>query len=183
MKKNRFKPFRLNALWAALLISTALTGCGEPEIAVYSQEQPAFDFKQYFDGRVEGWGMFIDRSGEVKKRFTMTFDCEWKGNVGTLTEQFVYSDGVRQTHVWTMVLDGDRITGTASDVMGQAVGRIAGNAVHLNYTLAVPYEGNTYQFDFSDWSHRVDDKVVFNRVQMKKFGFTVGELILSYRKP
>lgn len=173
--------------WAALVLSAGLLGgvaaCSGPDIQSYRQEGPAFDFRNYFDGRVEGWGMFIDRTGLVKKRFTMTFDCEWKGNVGTLTERFKYSDGEEQTHVWEMTLDGEKLTGRASDVIGVADGKVVGNSVHLTYSLEVPYEGKSYAFDFSDWSQRIDDRVVINRVEMKKWGIKVGELVLAYRKP
>ena len=174
---------RIKALCAGVALLSLVSGCAEPDIASYKNVGPAFDFKNYFNGRVEGWGMFIDRSGQVKKHFTMTFDCDWKDNVGTLTEKFVYSDGEKQTHVWTMTLDGEKITGRASDVVGIATGKVVGNSVHLDYTLEVPYEGKSYQFDFSDWSQRLDEKVVINRVEMKKFGFKVGELVLAYRKP
>lgn len=189
MDNNRFSGWKhsarraLTALAVTGGLALGVTACSGPQAEVYRQEGPAFNFRDYFDGRVEGWGMFIDRTGLVKKRFTMTFDCEWKGNVGTLTEKFVYSDGEKQTHVWEMTLDGETLTGRASDVIGVANGKVIGNSVHLTYSLEVPYEGKSYAFDFSDWSQRIDDRVVINRVEMKKWGFKVGELVLAYRKP
>ena len=80
------------------------------------------DLAQYFNGTVDGWGMFQDRSGKVVKRFYVRIDAKWDGNKGTLDEHFEYTDGEKQNRVWTLVKDGDRYTGTAADVVGTAAG-------------------------------------------------------------
>ena len=36
----------------------------------YAAEQPTLDLKTYFNGTVDAWGMFQDRSGKVIKRGT-----------------------------------------------------------------------------------------------------------------
>lgn len=40
-----------------------------------------------------------------------------------------------------------------------------------------------YAGQFDDWMFLVDDKVLLNRVTMRKFGIRVGEVTLSFRKP
>ena len=53
--------------------SIGLAGCSSsPQISDYAQEKPLFDLKTYFDGVVDGWGIFTDRSGKVVKRFIVT---------------------------------------------------------------------------------------------------------------
>ncbi|MGN6389150.1 MAG: DUF3833 domain-containing protein [Burkholderiaceae bacterium] len=170
-----------NWLLAALLL---LGGCAtRSDVTHYAQEAPAFALEQVFSGTVDGWGMVQDRGGDVIKRFTVTIRCSWENGVGTLDEHFEYADGTRQQRIWTIRRTGDgRYTGTAGDIVGEATGRVAGNALHWNYTMAVPVDGRTVNLDFDDWMFRIDDEVVLNRTTMTKFGIRVGDITLSFRR-
>jgi hypothetical protein len=164
------------------LAALALTACAAVDVAQYASEKPPLDLAHYFNGTVDGWGMFQDRSGNVVKRFTVRIDCTWNGNEGTLDEHFVYADGTTQDRKWKLVKDGDRYTGTAADVVGIASGAASGNALHWNYVLAVPVDNRTWNMDMDDWMFLVDDRTMLNRTTMSKFGFRVGEVTLSFRK-
>ena len=151
--------------------------------ADYAAEQPALDLKTYFNGTVDAWGMFQDRSGKVIKRFTVVMDCRWDGDTGVLDEQFTYSDGTRQRRVWTLKKVGDhRYVGSASDVIGQAAGESGGNAFNWKYTLALPVDGRVYHVNFDDWMFLMDEKVMLNRSYMSKWGFNLGEVSLTFVK-
>jgi hypothetical protein len=39
-----------------------------------------------------------------------------------------------------------------------------------------------YNVDFDDWMYLVDEKVMINRAVMSKFGFKLGEVLLSFTK-
>lgn len=178
----------LRACWrtaaAGALAVTLLAGCSTPaEPAHYAAEQPLLDVQRYFNGRLLAYGMFQDRGGTVVKRFTVTMLCSWVGDVGTLDEQFVYADGTRQRRVWTLRKTGPgRYAGTAPDVVGEAVGVVAGNALRWNYVLALPVDGKIINVDFEDWMFMIDDKVMLNRAAMSKFGFNLGSVTLSFVK-
>ena len=160
-----------------------LTGCAAPRVENYGDESPVLDLREYFDGRVEAWGMFQDRSGRVVKRFTVAISGSWRGNVGTLEEDFVYSDGTTQRRVWTITrADDHSYTGYADDVIGEASGQARGNALRWRYVLALDVDGKTYHVDFDDWMYLVDEKVLLNRSEMRKFGFRLGEVTLAFRK-
>ena len=75
---------RLAALGAAATTPALLAGCAGPQIENYARERPLLDLRQYFDGTVDAWGVFTDRSGQVVKRFTVVMDCQWNGNEGVL---------------------------------------------------------------------------------------------------
>ena len=164
------------------MAALGLAACATIDVAQYANEKPSLDLAQYFTGTVDGWGMFQDRSGTVVKRFYVRIDCTWKGNEGTLDEHFEYTDGTTQNRVWKLTKDGNRYTGTASDVVGTAQGTAAGNALHWNYVLALPVDGKTWNIDMDDWMYLIDDKTMLNRTTMSKFGFRVGEVTLSFRK-
>lgn len=163
-------------------VALSLAGCATVDVASYRSERPPLDLAEYFNGTVDGWGMFQDRSGQVVRRFTVRIDAKWDGNRGTLDEHFEFSDGEKQNRVWTLVRDGDRYTGTAGDVVGTGQGIQQGNAFNLRYVLRVPWAGRTIDVDMDDWMWRIDGETVLNRTAMTKFGFRVGEVTLSLRK-
>lgn len=163
--------------------AAALAGCAAPPVAVYSAEQPVLQLHEYFNGKVDAWGIFTDRSGRVVKRFTVAMDCRWQGGEGVLDEAFLYSDGSRQRRVWrlTRLADG-RYTGRADDVVGLAQGQQRGNAFHWTYTLALPVDGRVWEVQMDDWMYLVSERVMLNKATMSKFGVTLGEVTLSFAK-
>ena len=173
---------RLAALAGGFAAALALAGCSSTPVERYAAEKPVLDLARYFNGTIDGWGMFQDRSGRVLKRFHVWIDATWRGDTGTLDEHFEYSDGTTQNRVWTIVKDGDRYTGLAADVVGEARGSAAGNALHWTYVLAVPVDGRVWNMDMDDWMYLVDERTLLNRTTMSKFGIRAGEVTLSFRK-
>jgi len=171
-------------LSACLMTFALLSGCASVEVSDYRAETPALDLRQYFNGKLDAWGMFQDRSGKVIKRFHVAMLASWQGEVGTLDESFTYSDGTAQKRVWTLTRqpDGNYI-GRAADVVGEARGELSGNALHWRYVLALPVDGKVYHVDFDDWMFLIDDKVMLNRSFMSKFGVDLGQVTLSFTKP
>jgi hypothetical protein len=170
-------------LIASLAASFTLGGCASQQIEAYANEKPMLDLTQYFNGTLDAYGVFTDRSGAVVKRFSVVMVCEWKGDEGTLDEDFTYSDGSKQKRVWhlTRLADG-RFTGRAADVEGVAVGESRGNAFHWNYTLNLPVDDQVYAVQFDDWMYLMGDKVMLNKATMRKFGVRLGEVTLSFAK-
>lgn len=161
----------------------ALAGCAGVDVQTYKAEQPALELEEYFNGTLDAWGMFQKRDGTVVKRFKVVIDASWEGDVGTLDERFTYSDGSQQRRVWTLTRQADQTyTGRADDVIGEANGSVAGNALHWNYTLALPVDDKVYNVRFDDWMYLQQDGVMINRSVMKKFGFRLGEVILFFKK-
>ena len=172
----------LFALFAALLLP-ALSGCAGVEVERYASEKPVLDLRRYFDGKLEGWGMFQDRSGAVIKRFHVVIDARWQGSTGILDEAFRWSDGTTSRRVWTLTDLGDgRWRGTAPDVVGEAQGQARGNALRWRYVLALPVDDRVINVDMDDWMYMIDDTVMLNRTAMSKFGIHLGEVSLSFRR-
>ena len=141
------------------------------------------NLKTYLNGTLDGWGMFQGRSGEVKKRFHVVIDAKWDGETGVLDENFTWSDGTTSRRVWTLTRQRDgSFRGTADDVVGEAIGEVAGNALRWRYVLALPVDGKIYNVDFDDWMFLMDDKVMMNRSWMSKWGFNLGEVTLTFVK-
>lgn len=172
---------KLQLLLLTLFIAL-LAGCGSHRLADYANEKPKFDMKQYFNGRVVAHGVITDRSGKVTRRMIVDMKCTWDGDTGTLDEDFTYSDGKKERRVWTIKKSGDRYIGTASDVVGEARGEAVGNALNWAYVLALNVDGKTYNIDFDDWMWQIDEKVMINRAVFSKFGFKLGEVLITFTK-
>ncbi len=168
---------------SALGLSVGLSGCATQDIAAYTNEKPVLDLAQYFNGTLDAYGVFTDRSGAVVKRFTVVMVCSWTGNEGVLDEDFTYSDGTKQRRIWklTKLADG-RYTGRADDVVGEAQGQARGNSFYWTYTLNLPVGEKTYEVQFDDWMYLMTDKVMLNKATMSKFGVKLGEVTLSFTK-
>ena len=167
----------------ASLATLSLAGCASPTPADYASQSPKLDLKQYFNGKLLAHGIVTDRGGKVLQRFTVALTGTWVGDTGTLDERFTYADGRKETRVWTIKRGADgRYTGTAADVLGEAQGQAAGNALNWRYTLALKVDGRTWNVDFDDWMYLIDDRVMLNRATMSKFGVRLGEVLLSFTR-
>jgi hypothetical protein len=173
-------------LVAAAGLVALVASCSSIEPQVYAQEKPSLDLKTYFDGTLVGHGLFMDRAGQVQRRFVVTIKATWAGDVGTLDEDFVWSDGEKEKRVWTLrpvAGQPGRWTGTAADVKGEATGIVAGNALNWTYTFMLKTkEGKRYDIDFDDWMFLIDEKVMLNRAVMTFWGFRVGEVLISFNR-
>ncbi len=172
-------------LQATLALATALglEGCASQNIETYANEKPTLDLSTYFNGTLDAYGVFTDRSGSVVKRFSVVMVCNWEGDKGTMDEDFTYSDGTKQKRVWHLTkLANGHFTGRADDVLGEASGESRGNTFHWNYTLSLPVDGKIYEVQFDDWMYLMGDRVMLNKARMSKFGFGLGEVTLSFFK-
>ena len=170
-------------LLCAAALSLGLTACASTGVEQYRAETPVLDLKTYFNGTLDAWGMFQGRSGEVKKRFHVRIDARWEGDVGVLDERFSWSDGTTSTRVWTLTRQTDgSFRGRADDVIGEALGEAAGNALRWRYHLNLPVDDTTYVVYFDDWMYLMDDDTLINRSVMSKFGIELGQATLFFRR-
>lgn len=171
----------LGSLTASVL---ALPGCASQNIDSYASDQPELDLRSYFNGTLQAYGIFTDRSGQVVKRFTVRMQCHWTGDEGVLDEAFTYSDGTLQRRVWRLKkLPDGRYSGEADDVVGSALGTSRGNTLNWRYTLALPVDGRVIEVQFDDWMYLMSPTVMLNKARMSKFGVFLGEVTLAFTKP
>ena len=141
------------------------------------------DLFSYFAGKTQAYGQFQDRSGAVKRRFSVDITGTVNDDVLTLDERFIYDDGEHEQRIWVIKrLDENLYSGTAGDVIGEAKGRSAGSVFTWRYTLDLPYKDSSIHVKFDDWMFLQPDGVMLNRAQVSKWGFTVGEVTLFFSK-
>jgi hypothetical protein len=183
MTHRRFSVRVLRLVSAAVVSISLLGACSTPRVQDYARETPVLELRDYFNGTLDAYGIFTDRSGKVVKRFTVVMKCTWEGNAGVLDEAFTYADGTTQRRVWRMTRHANgRYTGQADDVVGSAEGQQSGNAFNWAYTLALPVDGRVIDVQFDDWMYLMNDKVMLNKAAMRKWGVGLGEVTLSFIK-
>lgn len=189
MAKNSNSLIKFQMTKGMVIMATflaGLSGCSTPDVKAYKDETPKLRLEQYLDGAMEAHGFFEDRTGLIVKRFKVLMKASWQGETGVLEEDFEYSDGTTSRRVWHLKkISENKYSGTASDVVGEALGEVAGNAFRWKYTLRLPVGSKTYDVNFDDWMYLMDDQVMLNKSKMSKFGFYLGEVTLVFlkRKP
>ena len=120
-----------------LLLTFFLSSCtNEMSINKFTNTEPKFILEKYFNGKTEAWGMFHDRFGNLKRSFKVDITGTLTDDELILDERFLYDDGEKEQRVWTIkLLGGNKYSGTADDVIGEAVGIAQGNALNWKYKL------------------------------------------------
>ncbi|MCH9692523.1 MAG: DUF3833 domain-containing protein [Gammaproteobacteria bacterium] len=165
-----------------LLIAVILSGCSVT-LNDYASTQPQFDLKEYFNGQLKAYGIIQNLSGKVIRRFTVDLHGLWTGDSGVLKEVFTFDDGELQHRIWHLErLSDGSYQGTASDVIGTAIGHSLGFAFHWRYALQIDLNGKKWTINLDDWLFQLDNTRVINRTQMTKWGIKVGEITLIIEK-
>jgi hypothetical protein len=169
-----------NLIWVCALL-VGLSGCATSiDGERYRSITPSFDLFQFFDGEVKAWGLVQKRSGEVVQKFEVDIQGSIVGDHLTLDETFQYAVGTgSEKRVWQITrLANGQYQGTAGDILGEATGSTYGNAFHWTYRMDIPVDDTLYEVSFEDWFWAIDDRRLFNRSYIQKFGFDVAEVTI-----
>ena len=169
---------------AAGVASAAATGCASSSSLAQFEDAPRqLVLEEYFLGETSAYGLFEDRFGKVRRQFKVDITGELDGNRLTLTENFLYDDGERETRIWEIDVLGDgRYRGTAGDVTGVAEGQVSGNAFNWKYKVDLKVGGSTWNVGFNDWMFLMQDDVLLNRAYVTRYGIEIGQVTIAFRK-
>ena len=149
----------------------------------FDTDAKPFDPVEFFAGTFEAQGMFVDRFGQVQKRFLIDISCEAEGKQTTLHEKFTYDDGEKESRSWTIVKqDEDAYTAHTADVVGQGVGHVKGAVFKLKYDFLLTLYGRKIKVRFDDVMVRQSENTVLNKTKVSKFGLLLGELFVTFSR-
>ncbi len=169
----------------ALLFALFLPGCTSVTVLDYSNATPKLVIEDYFNGHTKAWGVFQDRFGKVRRQFVVDINGVWNSETQKLilTEDFVYADGEKEQKIWTITKTGpNSYEGHAKNVIGIAKGKSSGNAFNFKYAFKLPVDGNIWNVRFDDWMYLQDDKTLFNKATITRFGIRLGDVYIFFRK-
>ena len=150
--------------------------------ADYADTGPAFLLKTHLNGEILSEGLIYGPTGKMTNSFVAKMVGEWDGDIGTLSEEFTYSNGKQQSRKWYLKLgDGDTFTATADDIVGEARGVVSGSTIKLEYQIVLPEDAGGHTLTATDWLYLTENGVIMNKSEMRKFGIKVAELITTMR--
>jgi hypothetical protein len=145
--------------------------------------QPLFELTSFLDGHTRAWGVFEDRFGRLRRRFTVEMHGRWHDEVFMLDEQFVYDTGERESRTWAVTqLGAGRFRATCADCIGCATGLSDADSVRMYYRFRLKLKNREIVVAFDDRLHRMGDGIAVNRATMSKWGFKLGELSLFFQQ-
>lgn len=160
------------------------TSCSSMKIEDFSDSKIKFIPQEYFNGKMTAYGIVKDSTGKITRSFKGELFGSWDSDgVGTLDEYFTYSDGEKLRRTWKLVpTSQNSFIGTAGDIVGEAPMLVNGNTIMIDYTMRIPYGDSTLDVNVRDWLHLQEDGIIINHSKIKKFGFEVGELVITIIK-
>ena len=151
----------------------------------YKDKKPILKLEEYFNGKTIARGVFEDRFGSIKKSFKVFIDGSWDGKYLILKEDFIYDDGTKDYREWKLTKDQNNpnhYSGYADGVIGNASGSVSGNAFNWKYGFKLKVGNSTLNVKFDDWMFLQEDGYLINIAKVKKFGITLGRVILFFEK-
>ena len=144
---------------------------------------PLFELTSFLDGRTRAWGVFEDRFGRLRRRFTVEMHGRWQDQVFMLDERFVYDTGESETRTWAVTpLGAGRFRATCADCIGSADGQSDADSVRMSYRFRLKLKGREVVVAFDDRLYRMGDTTAVNRATMSKWGIKLGELSLFFQR-
>ena len=172
----------MKKLLCLLLSLVGLSGCSQ-SLDAYADKGPKLDLQHYLNGKISGTGIIKNWRGQVVQQFDFTGEAHWQGDQGHFNESMKYYDGKADHRQWTLTrIRDDYYIGKTPDVPGQANIHIRGNTMQWQYQMTVDNKGKKVTLSFDDWMYLMRGNVLINHNIFKKFGFTVGSLILVMHK-
>jgi len=142
-----------------------------------------FDLLSWLEGHTFAQGVFEDRTGRVRRRFTVELAGQAEGNTLRLHERFVFEDGERQERTWHLTRGAGRgFTGRAEDSVAEAAGRFEQGVAYLSSKLKLKIGRRTVAMRFEDAFYETGPGLVVNRSTMSKWGIRLGQILIQFRK-
>lgn len=142
-----------------------------------------FELTTFLEGKSRAWGIFEDRFGRMRRRFTVEMVGRWQGEVFLLEETFRYDDGEMDERLWRVVPDADgRFHATCDDCVGRAEGSCDADSIRMQYKFRLKFPGRDLIVRFDDRIYRMTESTAVNRATMSKWGIRLGELSLFFER-
>lgn len=142
-----------------------------------------FDPAVFFTGRLRASGIFIDRFGTVKRRFTVSANGIPENTGVILHETFTYDDGEIEKRVWSInKIEENRFQGMTDDLAGRCIGTSRGPLFSWSYHFYLKIFGRQIKVHFDDIMVRLTPDTVLNRARVTKWGILLGDVHLTFQR-
>ncbi len=172
-----------------VLTMILLSSCSLNKIDRYKNNKPELNFENFFDGKLTGYATVFDFFGRLDKTFIIKSEKIHNPNYSTdnkvLYKQSIhYLDTQKTKEMMSYAIFDKNNTKTLiykDDMMVEpARYQISGNVSNVRYDLMIEDKDMIVSAD--DWLYLVDEKHAVNKIKIKKFGITVGYVVMNIIK-
>ena len=143
---------------------------------------PTLEPADYFAGRLDAYGVFVDRFGTIQRQFEVVVEGKRTDAGFSLDEYFLYDDGTREERRWDVTTLGNgHFEGRCKDVIGVARGVCKANMLSWKYRFRLEMFGRRVAVTFDDVMVLQAGGVLVNRATVSKAGLMLGEVLLTFR--
>lgn len=175
---------RIAMVVALTSVVVLATGCATRPPIPAETARP-FVLTEALGGVTVGRGEFSVITG-VRRGFDVRLEGKVENGEFVLVEDFVFDDGQKDRKTWRLreIAPGEW-RGTREDVVSEARGFADGPAFRLEYLVDLPQEGgrSSTRVRFRDVLAVTADGAVINRARITYYGFPVGRVELTFRRP
>jgi hypothetical protein len=146
-------------------------------------ETAPFDLLTWLEGRTVATGVFEDRKGRIRRRFTVEMTGEARADTLHLAESFLFADGERQQRTWILTRDpAGGFTGRCEDAVSEARGEFGEGVAYLRSELRLKVGTRLIAMRFDDAFYEAGGDMVLNRSAVSKWGIRLGQVLIVFRK-
>ena len=139
--------------------------------------------EQFFLGDIDATGVFIDRFGTIRRRFNVSINGQKTEEGFSLEEHFQFDDGEKETRIWYIrKIDKKTYSGKCTDVCGEAIGNLCDSYLSWQYHFNLKMFNRKIKVKFEDVMVQQTPLIMLNNAKIKKFGFLLGEVFISFKK-
>lgn len=166
----------------ALLLPALLGACDSAEPSAFAGEAPALACDRFFEGHLESWGVFENRSGAPTGVVTTRIDGRRDGDTVTLAQTLAYPDGHRQDRAFAIRrLDDHHYAATSAEIVGIGLAEGYGNTCRWQYELRLEPGAALGTVWLEQWMYLQPDQTLINRTRISKLGVTLASVTESFR--
>jgi hypothetical protein len=146
-------------------------------------DDDVLDLLAFLEGETLAQGVFEDRYGRLKRRFSVEMRGRGSGNDFTLDEHFTYDDGIEEFRTWRLRRGaGGRFSGRCAESVGDARGWCTRGMARMDATLRLPMGNRALRLHFADAFYRIGADRAFSRSIVSKWCIRVGTVLMVYQK-
>ena len=138
--------------------------------------------EEFFRGKTFAYGSFAAING-ASRSFRVDLIGRWDGKVLRLREDFVYTDGERDTKTWIFrKTSPTTYTGTREDVIGETVVTVSGNRADFSYDVNLNPKGEANIVRFADTLVLEADGTLRNTAWVSKYFVPVARVRVNFAR-
>ena len=142
-----------------------------------------FDLLSWLEGRTLAHGVFEDRRGRIRRRFTVEMNGHADASSLRLDENFVFEDGERQKRTWVLTRGAGRsFSGRCEDAVREAHGEFGEGVAYLRSCLRLRVGRRQIAMNFDDAFYQAGPNELLNRSTVSKWGIRIGQVLILFRK-